>query len=143
MHARPKRSACATVALGCLLAGCTGGSASHSAASAPCPRVAPAEDTSALPRALDLESLATVTEVVRQDGFVNATAVTDGTLSGVQDRFSRVLRRAGYEIVGAENEVVEADIFFARGQATTGGVKLVQTACDGRVRVQLFIGRTP
>lgn len=122
--------------------GCSG-DATAGAGHARCPTPVAAENASALPRSLGLESLGTVTKVVRQRGFVNATAITEGTLQDLHTRFSRELRAAGFAIVGAENEIIEADVFFARGQHTTGGVKLIKTACGDRVRVQLFVGSTP
>lgn len=139
----PSRATAALVALIVVLAGCQrDGAGIRDAAGRHCRPVAAAGDTGALPTALDLGSFATVTQVVRDGGFVNATAFARGTLRDVHRSFSRVVRRAGYSIVGSENEVVEADVYFARGPKTTGAAKFIQTACDGRVRIQLFVGRS-
>lgn len=142
MHATSVVSRLVTIAALGLAVGCSD-DATGDTRDARCPAPVAAENGTALPRSLGLESLGTVTKVVRQRGFVNVTAVTAGTLQELHTRFSRELRAAGFAIVGAENEIIEADVFFARGQHTTGGVKFIKTACGDRVRVQLFVGRTP
>ncbi|MGH8882905.1 MAG: hypothetical protein ACRD0P_37120 [Stackebrandtia sp.] len=143
--ARSALAVIAVIAAAAALAGCTGDAVSSGVprGASQCHTPAAAQQVdSALPRDLDLDSFGTVTEVVRDGGFVNATAVADGSLAGLQRRFARTLRDSGYAIVGSENEVVEADVFFARGQDTTGGAKFIQTGCAGQVRIQLFIGES-
>lgn len=138
MGLRPGGGVLAVVLTVVLAGGC--GGESNSGAEGRCHPPTPAGNASALPRALDPTSLGTLTDVVRQDGFVNVTAVAEGSVGGVHERVSRALEEAGYTIVGSENEVVEADVFFARGRATTGGAKVAQSACPGRVRITLFVG---
>lgn len=140
MHARTGAAMCMATVLLVLPTACAPDAADGAAQCPPPVPSAPATAPSGLPRDLDLGSVARVTEVARDGEFVNVTAVAGGTLGEVQERFVQVLRRSGYAIVGSENEVVEADVFFARGRKTTGGAKFLQTGCDGRVRIQLFLG---
>lgn len=120
-----------------LASGCGGGAGGQGAAS--CPRPTPVENVAALPPGLGPEVLGTVTEVARKHGYVNVTATADGEVREVQQRFTRAVERAGYAVVGSENEVVEADVFFAGAGDATGAAKFIQTRCTGRVRVHLFV----
>jgi hypothetical protein len=54
---------------------------------------------------------------------------------------ARALEDAGYTVVGRENEIVEADVFFSRGEQTTGGAKLLEGPCEGQVTIRLFVSR--
>ena len=38
--------------------------------------------------------------------------------------------------------MIEADIFFAKGTTTTGGVKFVNGPCQGQVTSRVFYGQT-
>lgn len=122
-----------------LLAGC--GGRPDAAEGNACPEPAAATRTADLPPALELPVLGTLTEVVRGQRAVNAVAVTDGTIEDLQPRVARALEDAGYTVVGEENEIVEADVFFARGQRTTGGAKLLEGPCQGQVTTRLFVSR--
>lgn len=125
------------------LAGCGG----HEPATPPaseqgaCMTPPPAPSTTALPDDIDLDALGTITRVAPDRDFVNARAVTQGSLERLAAAFSRALDEAGYNIVGSENEVVEADIYFSNPEGGLGAVKFIQGACEGRVVVELFIDR--
>ncbi|MDQ3663815.1 MAG: hypothetical protein M3353_04040 [Actinomycetota bacterium] len=64
---------------------------------------------------------------------------TEGTLEELDRSFSVALEDAGYTIVGSENEIIEADIYFADPQGRIGGVKFLTTDCADQVVVRLFI----
>jgi hypothetical protein len=121
-----------------LLAACNSGS-TPSGTDPECPTPTPARSTAALPDALDLEPLGTVTRVASDRGLVTVRSVTEGTLEELDRSFSVALEDAGYTIVGSENEIIEADIYFADPQGRIGGVKFLTTDCADQVVVRLFI----
>jgi len=77
--------------------------------------------------------------MVSERGIRTVRAVTEGTLDELDAAFTRDLERAGYTIVGSENEIVEADIYFTDPSGGIGGVKFVRAACEGRIVVRLFL----
>ncbi len=108
-------------------------------ADAECAAPTPANSTAALPDTLDLEPLGTVTRVASDRGLVTVRAITEGTLEELDRSFSVALENAGYTIVRSENEIIEADIYFADPQGRIGGVKFFTTDCAGQVVVRLLI----
>ncbi len=121
------------------LTGCTGGSDSHDSVGS-CPEPRETTKTDAVPADLLLPEFGVFTRVEQQRGYVNAVSVTDGDVDGMTRPVSDALREAGYTIIAQENEIIEADIFFARGQSVTGGVKFINGPCEGQVTVRLFVG---
>ena len=123
----------------CLLGGCSEDS-TPTGNEGECAAPTPASSTAALPDTLDFEPLGTVTRVASDRGLVTVRAVTEGTLEELDRSFSVALEAAGYTIVGSENEVIEADIYFADPKGRIGGVKFVTTDCGAdQVIVRLFI----
>ncbi len=122
----------------CLLGGCSGNS-SPPGTDGECAAPTPASSTAALPDTLDFEPLGTVTRVASDRGLVTVRAITEGTLEALDRSFSVALEDAGYTIVGSENEIIEADIYFADPQGRIGGVKFLTTDCADQVVVRLFI----
>jgi hypothetical protein len=101
------------------------------------------ERLAALPAGLDLRRTGTVTQVTTGDrGFVSATAVADSTVDETFTAFPEMLAAAGFEVVASENEGVEADVFFAHGEAATGSVKVTEGPCEGQVTTHLTIAGT-
>jgi hypothetical protein len=135
----PRDAAAAGSVLALALAGCAVDGSGQAAGDCAEPTPAPALDDP--PPALRIDALGTVTEVARERRAVNAVAVTDGTIEELQPRVARALEDAGYTIVGQENEIVEADVFFSRGEQTTGGAKLLEGPCEGQVTIRLFVSR--
>jgi hypothetical protein len=126
------------------LAGCGDGSEpADRAAGCGDPVPVDRERLAALPAGLDLRRTGTITQVTTGGGgFVNATAVADSTIDETFTIFPEVLAKAGFEVVAAENEGVEADIFFARGEAATGSVKFTEGPCQGQVTTRLTVTTT-
>jgi len=122
----------------CLVGGCGGGSPT-SGTDGECAAPTPVGSTAALPDSLDLEPLGTVTQVASDRVLVTVRAVTEGTLEELDRSFSGALEDAGYTIVGSENEIIEADIYFADPQGRIGGVKFLTTDCADQVVARLFI----
>lgn len=122
----------------CLVGGC-GGGAPTTGTDGECAAPTPVGSTAALPDTLDLEPLGTVTRVATDRGLLTVRAVTEGTLEELDRSYSGALEDAGYTIVGSENEVIEADIYFADAQGRIGGVKFLTTDCADQVVVRLFI----
>ena len=126
------------VAVLCLLGGCSADT-SPPGTDGECAAPTPARSTAALPDTLDFEPLGTVTRVASDRGLVTVRAITEGTLEELDQSFSAALEDAGYTIVGSENEIIEADIYFADPQGRIGGVKFLTTDCADQVVVRLFI----
>ena len=122
----------------CLLGGCDAGT-SPTGTDEECAAPTPARSTAALPDTLDFEPLGTVTRVASDRGLVTVRAITEGTLEALDRSFSVALEDAGYTIVGSENEIIEADIYFADPEGRIGGVKFLTTDCADQVVVRLFI----
>jgi hypothetical protein len=126
------------------LAGCGDGSepADRSAGCAD-PVPVDRERLAALPAGLDLRRTGTVTQVTTGDGgFVSATVVADSTVDETFTTFPGVLTNAGLDVVATENEGVEADIYFAGGEAATGSVKFTEGPCEGQVTTRLTLTNT-
>lgn len=141
----PRAALSGVVAAGvALLAGCDAGSPSSApgpATPTSCPQPTPATSTAALPDDIDLAPLGSITRVDPDGDIVYAEAVTEGTLEKLLERFRRTLEAADYIVVGSENEVVEADVFFSNPQGGLGAVKFIPADCEGQVVVELFIDR--
>ncbi|HZB30647.1 MAG TPA: hypothetical protein VE465_10825 [Streptosporangiaceae bacterium] len=141
LNRRVRAGAAALIVMAGALAGCGGAGAPAAVCADPVP--VDRERLAALPAGLDLRRTGTVTEVTKGDGgFVSATAVADSTVDETYTTFPEVLAKAGFEVVAAENEGVEADIFFARDQAATGSVKLTEGPCEGQVTARLTVTNT-
>ena len=126
------------------LAGC-GGDGERAGRTAACADPVPVDRQrlAELPAGLDLRRTGTVTQVTTgAGGFVSATAIADSTIDETFTTFPGVLSKAGFEVVATENEGVEADIFFARGEAATGSVKFTEGPCEGQVTTRLTVTQT-
>jgi hypothetical protein len=100
--------------------------------------VSATSDLGLLPRDVELDRYATITEVSVADDYLNATAVTDATVVELDPELQRALVNAGYEIIGHDNEGFEAEIFFARSQETLGTFRLREGPCEGQVTVRFL-----
>ena len=91
-----------------------------------------------MPRDVELDRFATVTEISVADDYLNATAVTRTTVVELDPELQRALIDEGYEIIGHDNEGFEAEIFFARSEKTLGTFRLREGPCEGDVTVRLL-----
>jgi len=133
------RAAAVVAVLVAGLAGC--GAEPDAVTSGACEQPTVSATSARLPAELDLPVFGTVTKVARRDGIVQATAVSSGTIEELEPTVGRALEDAGYEIVGSDNEIIEADLFFAAGQDSTGGVKFIEGPCQDQVTLRLFLSR--
>lgn len=129
----------AAVLTGVLAGGCSG---EGDTASSPAGCATPSPvDGSTRTDDLPVEAMGTVTKVVRDGPYLQAVSVVEGDIGSAQEEFDARIEELGWTVVGRENEVIEADTYFARGQARTGGAKFLGTGCEGLVRIRLFVQR--
>lgn len=136
------RWACAVAVLNLLLA-CGGGSqgTETGAAPTPCETLEPVEDLSGLPKAFPFERWGTVTYLRTKKGFEVVRFVADTTVVELHPQIARALEDAGYEIVGADNEGFESEIFFQPGRQRSGYFQLREGPCTGQVTTSMIFGR--
>ncbi|HWL65159.1 MAG TPA: hypothetical protein VNP73_04210 [Actinomycetota bacterium] len=118
-----------------LAAGCGNSDGPASTRSA-CPEPTPV--TSKIPKDLPFEDWGTVTKVERDERFLIVQVDSEQSVVELHPQIARALLGAGYEIVGADNEGFESEIFFAPGKGLTGLFRLRQSPCKGRVIVTLL-----
>ena len=118
-----------------VLAACGGSDSPRSARSA-CP--APTPIASKVPNDLPFEDWGTVTKVERDEQFLIVQVDSEQSVVELHPQIARALLGTGYEIVGADNEGFESEIFFAPGKGLTGLFRLRQSPCKGRVIVTLL-----
>lgn len=97
-------------------------------------------DQSLLPSDVPLAEHGIVTEIEVEGGYVGATAVSDIQIVELYPPLARALLDGGYDIVSSDNEGFEAEIFFARGEGTTGAYRLREGPCPGQVTIKLLYG---
>jgi hypothetical protein len=99
------------------------------------------KDLSALPADLPFEDWGTITYVKRKKGFAVVRFVADTTVVELHPEIARALLDSGYEIVGADNEGFESEIFFKPRGPQTGYFQLREGPCDGQVTTSMIFGR--
>ena len=123
------------VGLTAVTAACGGGQP----AGCPSPEPLTGDDATGVPPDLDLTGFGVLTRVDVDGGFVSYRVES---AKSVQDLFvpvTRALRRDGWSLVGSENEGVDAEVYFARGQSETGVVVLDDLGCDGAVAIEVTV----
>lgn len=96
------------------------------------------EDLSLLPQDIPLDEWATVHQIEVESGFLAARGVTETSIVELYPVVARATVDAGYTILSGDNEGFEAEIFFDRGQGTTGTYLLREGPCDGQVTIRLL-----
>ena len=126
------------VALNLLIA-CGGSPPSDpGAAATPCVTPTPVDDLSDLPKDFPFEEWGTVTYLRSKKGFEVVRFVAETTVVELHPEISRSLNDAGYQIVGADNEGFESEIFFTPGRARTGYFQLREGPCKGQVTTSMI-----
>jgi hypothetical protein len=105
----------------------------------PCSTPQPVSDTSAIPRDIPVSDWGTVTKIDEKKEFLVVQAVSDQSVVELHPQIARSLLDSGYEIVGADNEGFESEIFFAPGRGTSGLFRLREGPCEDLVTVTLLI----
>jgi hypothetical protein len=110
-------------------------------ATAPTPCASPQaiSDTSAIPRDIPVSDWGTVTKIEEKKEFLVVQAVSDQSVVELHPQIARSLLDSGYEIVGADNEGFESEIFFAPGKGTSGLFRLREGPCKDQLTVTLLI----
>lgn len=135
------RRATAAFLLASLVA-CGGGpDGPGSSTATPCEETTPLEDLARLPEDLPFEDWGTITYLRRKKGFAVVRLVSDTTVVELHPKIARAILDAGYEIVGADNEGFESEIFFKPQGKETGYFQLREGPCDGQVTTSMIFGR--
>lgn len=98
----------------------------------------PVGDLSELPPGLPLGTWGNVTQVEVANGFLGAAAVTETSIIELYPELARAVSESGHTILSGDNEGFEAEIFFERGEGTTGTFRLRQGPCAGQVTINLL-----
>lgn len=122
-----------------VLSGCGSDSGPPQARPSPC--VTPTELAKAkLPAELELGKFAEITDVARRPRSLTAEAVTTTSIIELYPPLATSVLDAGFEILAAENEGFEAEIFFA-SKRLTGAYRLREGPCEGLVTIRLLYGK--
>ncbi len=124
-----------------VLAACAGGE--PAAAPTPCSTPSAVTNLDELPKELPFEEWGTITRLERDKGFVVVEVVDETTVVELHPKIASAIIDAGYEIVGADNEGFESEIFFAPGEGLTGLFRLRERPCKGLVTATLLFGNKP
>jgi hypothetical protein len=81
----------------------------------------------------------TVTKIKKEKKFLVVQAISEQSVVELHPQIARSLLDSGYEIVGADNEGFESEIFFAPGSGTSGLFRLREGPCKDLVTVTLLI----
>lgn len=126
----------AVLVLGLAMVGC--GGSEKEAARPECKLPAPLRDLSLLPSGLPLDAWGNVTETEVSGGFLSATAVTETSIIELYPVMARAVSESGHTILAGDNEGFEAEIFFERGEGTTGTFRLREGPCAEQVTIRLL-----
>jgi hypothetical protein len=94
-----------------------------------------------LPEEFPFERWGTVTYLRAKKGFEVVRFVAETTVVELHPQIARALGEAGYQIVGADNEGFESEIFFKPGGTRTGYFQLREGPCEGQVTTSMIFGR--
>lgn len=114
-----------------------GGSAEPADCSPPTPLESGENDR--VPADLDLTDFGTLTRLEVDGGFTSYRVEGEGSVQDVYVPVTRQLRDDGWNLVGSENEGVDAEVFFARGTTETGVIMLRELDCAGTVAIEVTV----
>ena len=120
-----------------ILSACAGGQ--PAATPTPCTSPEAVSDTSSIPPDIPVGDWGTVTKIKKEKKFLVIQAISDQSVVELHPQIARSLLDSGYEIVGADNEGFESEIFFAPGKGTSGLFRLREGPCKDQVTVTLLI----
>ena len=116
-------------------AGCGGGGSADCAEPAP---LASGNDAR-VPADLDLTGFGTLTRLEVDGGLTSYRVEGNGSVADVYVPVTRQLRDDGWNLVGSENEGVDAEVYFARGTMETGVLMLRELDCAGTVAIEVTV----
>ena len=105
-----------------------------------CPAPSPAGELRLLPADIPLDEWGVVDQLEVTDGFLAVRAISETQIVELYPVIARATVDAGYEILSGDNEGFEAEIFFVRGERTTGNYILREGPCADQVTIRLLYG---
>ena len=105
-----------------------------------CPVPSPVEELGLLPADIPLDEWGVVDQLEVKEGFLAARAISETQIVELYPVIARATVDAGYEILSGDNEGFEAEIFFVRGERTTGNYILREGPCADQVTIRLLYG---
>lgn len=120
-----------------------GGGGEGSAGSTPCPSPSTVTGKAAFLKEFPLEEWGVLTGFESKGKSATATLIAPESVIELHPRIARAVIDSKYEIVGADNEGFESEIYFARGGRFSGAFRLREGPCEGQVTVRLVYARKP
>ena len=73
-------------------------------------------------------------------GYLNARVISEQLIIEIDPDLQRRIIEAGYSVLAHDNEGFEAEIFFGRGEGTTGTIQMREGPCKDQVTIDLLYG---
>jgi hypothetical protein len=94
-----------------------------------------------VPPDLDLTTFGTLTRLDVDRGFTTYRVETTSSVQDLYVPITRQVRRDGWDLVGSENEGVDAEVYLARREGDTGVIRLNDLECAGTVAIEVAVDR--
>lgn len=117
-----------------LFSGCGG----EKTAPAACSEPVPLQDVPSAVGRLPLTEEAIVTDVKIRKGYITVDAFARSTVVEIYPPLASKILEDGYQILSAENEGFDAEIYFRKKQQLAGILRMKEGPCDGLVTVGLL-----
>lgn len=130
-----------SVVIVALLVSCNTSGDGPRASATPCKTPEAVTDLSDVPEDLPFKDWGTVTYLRKRRGFAVVRLVSETSVVELHPQIARAVIDAGYEIVGADNEGFESEIFFKPGRERTGYFQLREGPCEGQVSTTMIFGQ--
>ncbi len=98
-------------------------------------------DDARVPADLDLTTFGTLTKLDVNGGFTSYRIETKSSVQDLYVPITRQVRRAGWDLVGSENEGVDAEVYLSRREGDTGVIRLNDLECGGTVAIEVAVDR--
>lgn len=129
------RHALAAAVLVLALTGCAG----SDAAACPAPTPLTEQASGQVPDDLDLTEFGTLVRFETVEALVSYRVEGEGSVQDLYVPVTRLLEDGGWDLVGSENEGVDAEVYFARGTTETGALLLSELDCPGTVAIEVTV----
>lgn len=87
----------------------------------------------------DLDDIAVVSGAVTENGYIVIDARSTDPIQDLAIEFVQVVTDAGFDVAGTDNEGVEAEVFFQRGDIAAGVVRMTESTCAGYVDIEISV----
>ena len=112
-----------------------------SSASTPCPSPVPVTATDPFLSVFPLERWGIITDVSEKGMFEIANVVASQSVVELHPQIARAVIDSKYDIIGADNEGFESEIYFALRGKFAGSFRLREGPCGDQVTVRLLLAR--